>query len=115
MGHKGTGLAQTGKFHIQRPVFPGLECPDFILPIHHHAGGNGLDTACRQAPAHLLPQQRRKLVAHDPVQNPAGLLGIHQIIVNIPGMGNGLLDHLLGDLVESDTLSLFIGQAQQFF
>ena len=113
VGDKAAGLPHAVQRHIQRPVFLGLEGTDFIFSVHHHPGGNRLHTTGGQATAHLLPQQRRKLIAHDTVENPAGLLGIHQIIVNVPGVLNGLPHHPLGNLVEGDPMSLFVGQVQQ--
>ena len=75
----------------------------------------GLDTACGQTPPDLFPQQRGKLVAHDSVQNPPRLLGVHQIIVDIPGVADRLLDHLLGDFVKGHPLRLPVGKVQQLF
>ena len=108
-------LAKQGKGGIQRPVFLALERPDLIFPVHNQLGGHRLDTARTQATANLLPQQRRKLIAYDPVQHTAGLLGIHQIFINVPGTFNGLADHLLGNFVKGDTASLLRRQAQKFF
>ena len=110
---KGAGLADPVQPHIQGPVLPGDKGTDLILPVHNQAGGHALDPTGGKTPADLLPQQRRKLIAHDPVQNPAGLLGVHQVIVDIPGMGNGFPNHLLGDLVEGHPAGLFIGQIQK--
>ena len=47
------------------------------------------------------------------VQDAAGLLGIHQILVDLPGRLDALLHHFLGDLVKGDTAGLFVCQAQQ--
>ena len=99
--------------HIKAPVFLWLEGPDLLLPVHHHPGGNALDTPGGKPSANLFPQQGRELIAHDPVQNPAGLLGIHQVIVDIPGMLDGVLDHLLGDLVEGDPVGLLLRELQE--
>ena len=43
-----------------------------------------------------------ELIAHDAVQNAAGLLGVHQILIDGPGVVHALGDHLVGDLVEGD-------------
>ena len=100
---------------LQGPVFLGNEGPDLGLPLGHQTGGHGLDTACRQASADLLPQEGGELVAHHTVQDPAGLLGIHQVLVNVTGGRDALGDHLLGDLIEGDPLGLAVGQLQQLF
>ena len=114
VGDKAAGLAPAVQGHIQRPVLLGLEGADLIFPVHHHSGGDGLDASGGQTPAHLLPQQRGQLIAHDPVQNPSGLLGIHQVIVDVPGMLDGFSHHPLGDLIEGYPVRLFVGQPQQF-
>ena len=113
VGNERTGLADPIQIHIQCPVFLGNKGTDLIFPIHNQSGGHTLDTAGRQTPTDFLPQQGRKLVTHDAVQHTAGLLGIHQIVVNISGGTDGRLDHLLGDLIEGDTLCLLIGKLQQ--
>ena len=108
-GQKG-GLigAVGGELHIQGPVLLGLEVLDLLLPLKDHPGGHGLDPAGTEAPADLLPQEGTELIAHDPVQKAPGLLGIHQILVDVPGLGDGLPHHLLGDLVEGHTLGLLV-------
>ena len=53
------GLAARGLQHgVQRPVFLGLEFADLAVPVIHHAGGNALDAARREATADLLPHDR---------------------------------------------------------
>ena len=113
MGHKGAGVADPVQRHVQRPVLPGLEGTDLLLPVHHHPGGHALHPSGGQAPADLFPKQGGQLIAHDPVQNPSRLLGIHQIVINIPGIADGILHHLLGDLVEGDPVGLAVRQVQQ--
>ena len=113
VGQEGAGAAHTVQRYIDRPVLLGLEGPDLLLPVHHHPGGHALDTSGGKAPADLFPQQRGQLVAHDPVQDPSCLLGIHQVIVDLPGMLDGILHHLLGDLVEGHPVGLFLRQVQQ--
>ena len=115
MGRKGAGFPDPVQLHIHRPVLFGLECPDLVFPVHHKAGGYRLDAACRQASAHLLPQQGRELIAHDPIQNSSGLLGIYQILINRSGMGNGLPHNLLCNLVKGNAAGLAVRQIQKFF
>ena len=104
-----------GEVGVQRPVFLRLEILDLPLPIIHHSGGNRLDPSCGQAPLDLLPQQGTELIAHQPVQNTPGLLGIHQILVNVSGMLNALTHHVLRDLIEGDPLCFLVRQIQQAF
>ncbi|MPN17862.1 hypothetical protein SDC9_165217 [bioreactor metagenome] len=98
---------------VQRPVFLGLKGLDLPLPVVHHPGCHGLDPPCGKAPADFLPQKRAELIAHDTVQNAPGLLGIHQILVDVPGLANRLLHHLFGNLVKGHPAGLFIRQIQK--
>ena len=102
-----------GEVGVQRPVFLRLEILDLPLPVIHHSGGNRLDPSCGQAPLDLLPQQGTELIAHQPVQNTPGLLGIHQILVDVPGIFDALADHVLRDLIEGDPLCFLVRQIQQ--
>src|ERR671931_557288 len=50
------------------------------------------------------PQDRRDLVADQPVQDPAGLLGVEQLEVDLAGAAESLEDRVPGDLGEGDPL-----------
>ena len=102
-----------GQSGLDGPVLLGLEGPDLLLPLHHQAGGHRLHPSGGQAPADLPPQQRGELIAHDAVQNAPGLLGVDQVLVNGPGGGNGVVDHLFGDLVKGHPIGLVVRDAQQ--
>ena len=54
-----------------------------------------------------------ELITHDAVQDAPGLLGVHQILVDGPGGGDGLFTTGLGDLVKGDPVGLVVGNAQQ--
>ena len=99
--------------HIDAPVFHRLEGADLPLPVHHHAGDHALDAAGGKACADLAPQEGRELIAHDAVQNPPGLLGVHQIHVDAAGVLDGVGNGGAGDLVEGDPLALFRRQLQK--
>ena len=113
-GQEGTGLTDAVQLYIQRPVFLRLEGADLVFTIHDQTGGHGLDAAGRKASSDLLPQQRRQLVTDDAVQNTSCLLGIYQIVVNISGVCNGFPNHLLGNLVEGDTVCFGVREIQEF-
>ena len=98
---------------VQGPIFLGLKRLDLPLPVVHHAGGNRLDPAGGEPAADLLPQQGAELVAHQAVQDAAGLLGVHQVLVDVPGLPDALLHHLFRDLVEGDPAGLAVRQVQQ--
>ena len=95
-----------GGVHV--PVFFGDKGFDLLFPVVDQADGHALDAARRQAPADLPPQEGAQLVAHQPVQHAAGLLGVEQVLVDGAGMGHPLLllDPLFGDLVEGDPVGL---------
>ena len=98
---------------LDRPVLPGDKGPNFLLPLHHKPGGHRLHPSGGQPLPDFLPQQRGELVAHNPVQDAPGLLGVHQVLVDGPGGGDGLVDHILGDFVEGHPVGLVVGDAQQ--
>ena len=98
---------------VQRPVLLRLEVGDLLIPVKHHAGSHALHPSGGQAPADLLPHHRGDLIAHHAIQHTAGLLGVHQILIDGAGMGDALAHHLAGDLVEGDTSGLIVRQVQQ--
>ena len=53
-----------------------------------------------QAAAHLAPQQRREVETDQIVQGAAGLLGVDQVVGQIPGVGHGVLYGAFGDFME---------------
>ena len=98
---------------LDGPVLLGDKGPDLQLPLHHQPGGHRLHPSGGQPPADLFPQQGRELVAHDPVQDAPGLLGVHQVLVDGPGGGNGLVDHIFGDFVKGHPVGLVVRDVQQ--
>ncbi len=101
--------------HIHRPVFLALKCANFFFPLYYKTSRNRLDTAGRQATPYFSPEQGRKLIADDAVENPPRLLGVHQILINGTGMGDGLVHHFLRDFIEGNTIGFVIRDAEQFF
>ena len=110
---KAAGLADAVQPHVQGPILLGHEGADLILPVHDQASRHRLHPSGGQAAAYLPPQKRRELVAHNAVKDPSGLLGIHQILVDVPGLADGLGDHAAGDLVEGDPAGFLPAQAQK--
>jgi hypothetical protein len=64
---------------FQRPVFLGLEDGDLVLALADHAQRGALHAACRQAAAHLLPEQRREIESDQVVERAACLLRIDEV------------------------------------
>ena len=113
-GQPGRELFPAGRESgIHVPVFLGDKGLDFLFPVVDQPDRHALNPACRQAPANLSPQEGAQLIAHQTIQDPAGLLGVEQILVDGPGMGHPLLDPLLGDLVKGDPVGLLGVDAQE--
>ena len=62
------------------------------------ADGDGLDAPGRQAALDLLAEERAQRVADEPIDDPARLLGVDEVLVDVARMGEGLADGRLGDL-----------------
>ncbi len=84
-----------------RPVFLGDEGLDLLLPLADEPQGHGLDAAGGQARADLLPEERADEIADEPVEDPAGLLGVEIMFeIDLAEVLESRLDALFGDLVE---------------
>ena len=92
----GTGAELAGEV----PVGGGLEGHPLAFAVHHHAGDDGLHAAGGEAAGHLAPQHRGDLIAVEPVQDAPGLLGVHQVLVDIAQVVHGAVDGFLGDFTE---------------
>ncbi len=113
-GHEAaTLLLPLGQLGFDGPVL--LRHKGLYLPftLDNEAHGNRLHPSGGEAVAHPLPQERADLVAHQSVQDAPGLLSVYQIHVDIAGMGKGLSDGALGDLVEDHAASLLPGDARR--
>ena len=89
---------------LEVPVGRDPEPHPVALPVDHEPGGDRLHAAGGQAGHDLLPQHRGDLVAVEAVQDPARLLGLDQVHVELAGVLRRLLDGGLGDLVEDHPL-----------
>ena len=107
-------LATCGQLGRDLVVTLGLEGEDLPFALHDKADGDALDPAGGQRGSDLFPEDRGKLVAHEAVQHPAGLLGHHEGHVDLAGIVDGAEDGLLGDLAEDDALGLRLRQAERF-
>ena len=96
---------------VKIPVFLGLEGVDLLFPVADQTHGHRLHAARGQALFHLFPQQGADLVAHHPVQDAPGLLGLDLIQVDLGRVGHGGLDGGVRDLVEADA-AVAVGQLQ---
>ena len=61
------------------PVFLRNEVVYFLFPVANDAYSHRLHAACGKASAHLCPEYRTYLVAHQPVKHPSRLLSVHKV------------------------------------
>ncbi len=85
---------------LQVPIRRRAERHAGPLALDDDAGGHRLHPAGRQTGHHLLPQNRRHLIAIQAVEDPPGLLGIDHAAVEIPRVVDRGLDGVGGDLVK---------------
>ena len=98
---RGERLAGGGREdRLDRPVLARREGPDLALALDDQADGDRLDAPRRQAALDLLAEQRAERVADEAVDDPARLLGVDEVHVDLARVREGLLDRRLGDLVE---------------
>ena len=102
LGLEGVVLIAESSRH--RPVLDGLEGRNLVLPLADQAERDGLDATRREAWANRLPKKRADLVAHQPIEDPARLLGLHLLHVEGLGALESLLHGSLRDLPEGDAL-----------
>ena len=82
------------------PVAGGAERHPGPLALDQDAGGDALHPAGGQLRHDLLPQHRGDLVAVEPVEDAAGLLGVDKPLVDLARVVDRRPDRLRGDLVE---------------
>src|SRR5437870_3894233 len=100
------------QIRLDAPVLDRNELRDLLLALHHQPHRHALDAAGGEAAADLLPEDRRDLVAAQPIQHAARLLRVVQVAVQLQRILDRFLDGLLGDLVEEDALRGDLGPLQ---
>ena len=85
---------------VDVPVGGDAELHPLALLVDDQAGRDGLDAAGGEAGHDLLPQHRGDLVAVEAVEDPARLLGLDEVVVDLAGVLDRGEDRRLGDLVE---------------
>ena len=82
------------------PVGHRAEGDPLPLALDDQPGGDRLHATRGQPLPDLAPEHRGDLVAVQPVQDAAGLLGVDQALVEVAGLLDGGPDRVAGDLVE---------------
>ena len=97
---------------LEVPVAAAAESPAGPLALHEQAHCHRLNPAGAQPPRHLFPQQRRKGVTHQPIEDAPGFLGMHQLHIEVAGVLESPADGLFGDLVKHHALHRHLGAEQ---
>ncbi len=100
------GLAAVLGAHLGGDAEVGLalEVLDFLLSLDDESDGNALDAAGTQGGLDLAPQDGADFVAHNTVEDAAGLLGVDKVHVDLARVLDGVEDGGLGDFVEDNAL-----------
>ena len=85
---------------LDRPVLAGGEGVDLALALDDESDRDGLDATRRQAALDLLADERAERVADEAIDDPAGLLRVDEVLVDVAWVGERLADGGLGDLGE---------------
>ena len=107
----GEGLPPGGfEAGLDGPVLARPEGLDLGLPLADQPQGDRLDPSGRAAARQLAPEHGRQGEADQVVERAAREIGVDQLLVQDPGMAEGLLDGALGHLVEDDAADLHVAQ-----
>ena len=101
-------ISAVAQFSKDFPVFFGVKGLALLLSINHQPHRYRLHSPRRKTVPDLLPKERGKFVAHQPIQNPPGLLGIHELLVNFPRRKERLLHRFFRDFMESDPFGFVV-------
>ena len=82
------------------PPLRGTERHALPLALHDEPGRHRLDAAGRQTAHDLLPEDRRDLVAVEPVEDAPRLLRVHEPLVDLACLLESPFDRVARDLVE---------------
>src|SRR5208282_4611315 len=88
------------KIGVDRPVFFLFERLDFAFALNDEAQRNCLHAAGGEAAPNLVPQQWRNLITDEAIEDAPGLLRMHEILIDVPRMLEGLTNGALRDLVK---------------
>ncbi len=99
-GKLGSDPVRSGELGRDAPVLRRDEGPDLLLAVHDQTQGHGLHPPCGNAATDLLPEEGADLVPYQPIQDAPRLLRVYLSRINVPRMGEGLLNRPLRDLIE---------------
>ena len=90
------------------PVFFRDKFTDFVLAITDHADCDGLDASGAQPSSDLFPEEGADLISYQPIQYPAGLLGLIFIKIQFLGMVDGFQDCVFRQVIEKDAIDFLV-------
>ncbi len=96
------------------PILPCNKGLDLLLAHTYEPKRYGLHPAPGKAPLDILPQQRAHGVSHDPVHGPSGHLCVVELVVQLLGAFQGLINGLFGNFMESDAINSRFGLLDLF-
>ena len=91
---------------VDGPVLLRHERADGFLAVNDQPQSYGLHASGGQPAPDLVPQKRRDFVPHQPVEDPAGLLRVHETVVQVPGVVKRRADGFGGNFIEGDPKDL---------
>ena len=98
---------------VDRPVLLDVEGPDLAFARADQAESHRLHAPGGETGSDLAGKERRDLVADDPVQHPARLLGLDLVPVHLGRALQRAPDRRRGDLVEGDPLDRDLASRRQ--
>ena len=101
--------ARLGEGSQQVPERGRSEGHPLTLALDDQPHGHALHPAGRKPRADFPPQQRGNIVAVKAIDDPADLLGPHQIVVDLARALQRVEDRLLGDFVENEPVDGHFG------
>ena len=111
-GSKDLFRACGGKLGIDGPVFLLHKVADFLFAVDNQLDDHRLHPACRQTRLDRFPQEGTELIAHQAVEDAAGLLRVDQVDVDVARSCHTAFDAGLGNLVKGNAAFFLAAQIQ---
>ena len=99
------GRLAAGEVRVNRPIFFFLERLDLAFALHNQTQRDRLHPSGRKAATNFIPQQRRHLISHQPVEHAPSLLRVDQVLIDGSRMFKRRLHRALGNFVEGNALN----------
>ena len=96
------GFKQTGDL----PIFNRHKSLDFAFTFNNQPQCHGLHPTRGKVTLYLCPKDWAQAVTYQTVEDAARLLGVHQIHIDLPGLGKRVRHRFFGDFMENDPFHL---------